>query len=91
MRANKPLEFAWQIPGTHNVENATAAIAVLHNLGADFSAIQEGISSFKGIKDVIPNIFLKTEKFMLMIMHHPTELNAVIGSIRTFNPNKNCW
>jgi UDP-N-acetylmuramate--alanine ligase len=83
------VEFAWQIPGTHNVENATAAIAVLHNLGADFSAIQEGISSFKGIKRrYTKHTFENGKIYVDDYAHHPTELNAVIGSIRTFNPNK---
>ena len=83
------VEFAWQIPGTHNVENATAAIAVLHNLGADFTALQEGISSFKGIKRrYTKHTFENGKIYVDDYAHHPTELNAVIGSIRTFNPNK---
>lgn len=85
----KTIEFAWEIPGIHNVENATAAIAVLHNLGADFTAIQEGISSFKGIKRrYTKHIFENGKIYVDDYAHHPTELNAVIGSIRTFNPGK---
>lgn len=86
---NQTIEFAWQIPGIHNVENATAAIALLYNLGADFTAIQEGISSFKGIKRrYTKHTFENGKIYIDDYAHHPTELNAVIGSIRTFNPGK---
>lgn len=85
----KTVEFAWQIPGIHNVENATAAIAIVHSLGADFTALQEGISSFRGIKRrYTKHTFGNGKVYIDDYAHHPTELNAVIGSIRTFNPGK---
>ncbi|MBP7172482.1 MAG: UDP-N-acetylmuramate--L-alanine ligase [Cloacibacterium sp.] len=85
----KKEEFQWQIPGIHNVENATAAIALLHNLGVDFDTIKKGISSFKGIKRrYTKHIFENGKVYIDDYAHHPTELNAVIGSIRAFNPDK---
>ena len=85
----KKEEFQWQIPGIHNVENATAAIALLHNLGVDFDTINKGISSFKGIKRrYTKHIFENGKVYIDDYAHHPTELNAVIGSIRAFNPDK---
>ena len=85
----KTEEFSWEIPGIHNVENATAAIAVLHSLGIDFETIKTGISTFKGIKRrYTKHSFANGKIYVDDYAHHPTELNAVIGSIRTFNPGK---
>jgi UDP-N-acetylmuramate--alanine ligase len=38
------------MPGRHNVSNATAAIAVAHELGMSAEAIKKGLSSFGGVK-----------------------------------------
>ena len=81
------VEFAWQIPGIHNVENATAAIAMLNSIGVDFETLQKGIKSFKGIKRRYTiNNFENGKIYIDDYAHHPTELNAVIGSIRAFYP-----
>ena len=83
------VEFAWEIPGIHNVENATAAIAVLHELGVDYETLKKAIASFKGIKRRYTKHFFDNGKIYIDdYAHHPTELNAVIGSIRTFYPGK---
>lgn len=86
---DETVEFAWQIPGIHNVENATAAIALLNNFGVDFETLQKGIKSFKGIKRRYTlHTFDSGKVYIDDYAHHPTELNAVIGSIKTFYPNK---
>lgn len=83
------IDFSWNLPGIHNVENATAAIALLNSLGVDFETLQEGIANFKGIKRRYTiNHFEKGKIYVDDYAHHPTELNAVIGSIRTFYPDK---
>lgn len=82
-------DFCWQIPGIHNVENAVAAIALLNSLGVDFETIKKGISSFKGIKRrYTKHIFENGKIYIDDYAHHPTELDAVIGSVRTFYPEK---
>ncbi|WP_297984011.1 UDP-N-acetylmuramate--L-alanine ligase [uncultured Chryseobacterium sp.] len=88
-KGEETVEFAWEIPGIHNVENATAAIAVLHELGVDFETLKKAIASFKGIKRRYTKHFFDNGKIYIDdYAHHPTELNAVIGSIRTFYPGK---
>lgn len=83
------IPFEWNIPGIHNVENATAAIAMLNTVGVDFETLQKGIKSFKGIKRRYTiNNFDSGKVYIDDYAHHPTELNAVIGSIRTFYPDK---
>ncbi len=82
-------DFSWEIPGIHNVENATAAIALLNSVGVEFSVLKDGIASFKGIKRRYTKHSFESGKIYIDdYAHHPTELNAVIGSIKTFYPNK---
>ena len=82
-------DFEWEIPGIHNVENATVAIAILHNLGVDFETLKQGIANFKGIKRRYTKHRFENGKIYIDdYAHHPTELNAVIGSIKTFYPGK---
>ncbi len=86
---NETIEFSWQIPGIHNVENATAAIALLHTMGVSYEVLQKGISLFKGIKRrYTKHIFESGKIYIDDYAHHPTELNAVISSIRTFYPDR---
>ncbi|KIA84651.1 UDP-N-acetylmuramate--alanine ligase [Kaistella solincola] len=81
--------FLWEIPGIHNVENATAAIALLNSFGVDFETLKSGIASFKGIKRrYTKHQFTSGKIYIDDYAHHPTELNAVIGSIKTFYPEK---
>ena len=82
-------DFEWEIPGIHNVENATVAIAILKNLGVDFETLKRGIANFKGIKRRYTKHRFENGKIYIDdYAHHPTELNAVIGSIKTFYPGK---
>lgn len=82
-------DFVWEIPGIHNVENATVALAILSNLGIDFETLKKAIASFKGIKRrYTKHIFDNGKIYIDDYAHHPTELNAVIGSIKTFYPTK---
>lgn len=82
-------DFHWEIPGIHNVENATAALALLHTKGVDFETLKKGISSFKGIKRRYTKYnFHNGKHYVDDYAHHPTELNAVIESIKTFYPEQ---
>ncbi|WP_066439027.1 UDP-N-acetylmuramate--L-alanine ligase [Chryseobacterium sp. CCH4-E10] len=82
-------DFAWEIPGIHNVENATVALAILHNMGVDFETLKKAIINFKGIKRRYTKHRYETGKIYIDdYAHHPTEINAVMSSIRTFYPEK---
>lgn len=82
-------DFEWEIPGIHNVENATVAISILNDLGVDFETLKRGIANFKGIKRRYTKHNFATGKIYIDdYAHHPTELNAVIGSIKTFYPHQ---
>jgi len=71
------------MPGRHNVANATAAIAVAHELGLDAAAIRKGLASFGGVK----RRFTRTGTWNGAEIfddygHHPVEIKAVLSAAR---------
>jgi UDP-N-acetylmuramate--alanine ligase len=71
------------MPGRHNVSNATAAIAVAHELGLSAEAIKKGLSSFGGVK----RRFTHTGSWNGVEIfddygHHPVEIKAVLRAAR---------
>lgn len=77
------------ILGTHNIENAVAAIAVCLKLGISDTLIKDGLKAFKGVKRRFE--FISREKDFIFIddyAHHPTELEAFIQSVRLLYPNR---
>ncbi len=81
--------IVFTLPGRHNVENATAAIAVAQQLGVTGEAIKKALASFKGIKRRFEFIH-RDEKVVYIddYAHHPTELNAAIDAARMLFPNR---
>lgn len=80
------------MPGRHNVENATAAIAIVRSLGADESRIRDGLASFQGIKRRFERILeLPDLVFIDDYAHHPTEVRAAIAACRELFPEKQLW
>ena len=71
------------MPGRHNVSNATAAIAVAHELGLGAHAIRTGLASFGGVK----RRFTHTGSWNGVEIfddygHHPVEIRAVLKAAR---------
>ncbi|BCH24104.1 UDP-N-acetylmuramate--L-alanine ligase [Mesorhizobium sp. L-8-3] len=71
------------MPGRHNVSNATAAIAVAHELGISDEAIKRGLSAFGGVK----RRFTHTGSWNGVEVfddygHHPVEIKAVLKAAR---------
>ncbi|MEX4009494.1 UDP-N-acetylmuramate--L-alanine ligase [Neoaquamicrobium sediminum] len=71
------------MPGRHNVSNATAAIAVAHELGLSADDIRRGLSSFGGVK----RRFTHTGSWNGVEIfddygHHPVEIKAVLRAAR---------
>lgn len=77
------------MPGQHNIENATAAIAAAQQIGVKADAIREALASFKGIRRRFETI-VRTEKSVFIddYAHHPTELTAAISAARQLHPNR---
>ena len=71
------------MPGRHNALNATAAIAVAHELGLSDAMIRKAIAGFGGVK----RRFTKTGEWNGVTIiddygHHPVEIAAVLKAAR---------
>ena len=77
------------MPGEHNVANATAAIAVAHELGISAEAIRKGLAAFGGVK----RRFTRTGSWNGIEViddyaHHPVEIAAVMRAARQASQGK---
>ena len=77
------------MPGEHNVANATAAIAVAHELGISADAIRKGLAAFGGVK----RRFTRTGSWNGIEIiddyaHHPVEIAAVMRAARQASQGK---
>jgi UDP-N-acetylmuramate--alanine ligase len=71
------------MPGEHNVQNATGAIAIAHHLGISDEAIRKGLAAFGGVK----RRFTHTGSWNGVEVfddygHHPVEIAAVLKAAR---------
>jgi UDP-N-acetylmuramate--alanine ligase len=72
------------MPGEHNVQNATGAVAIAHQLGISDEAIRKGLASFGGVK----RRFTHTGSWNGVEIfddygHHPVEIAAVLRAARS--------
>jgi len=81
MRVLGPFEL--HVPGRHNVLNATAAVAIAHQLEIDPARIAEGISHFRGVDR---RFQLRGQGRGITVVddygHHPTEIRATLAAAR---------
>jgi UDP-N-acetylmuramate--alanine ligase len=77
------------LPGKHNVLNAVAALAMANSFGIELEVIAKALLSFKGIKRRF-SYKINTENLVLIddYAHHPTEINAVVNSVKELYPTK---
>lgn len=77
------------VPGMHNVENALAAIAMGHSLGAGIEACQSALGRFHGTKR---RFELKGTLGGITIIddyaHHPAEIRAALTSARAYGTHR---
>jgi UDP-N-acetylmuramate--alanine ligase len=90
MTALGPLgPFELHVPGRHNVLNATAAMAVAHQLGIETTLIAEGLSHFRGVDRRFQ--LRGTARGVTVVDdygHHPTEIRATLAAARECGYNK---
>lgn len=76
-------DLVMPMPGHHNALNATAAIAVAHDLGIPVETIRKALAGFGGVK----RRFTKTGEWNGALIfddygHHPVEIAAVLRAAR---------
>jgi UDP-N-acetylmuramate--alanine ligase len=75
--------FELHVPGRHNVLNATAAVAIAHQLEVPAEKIAEGLSHFRGVdrrfqhRGAANGITVVDD-----YGHHPTEIRATLAAAR---------
>lgn len=84
--------FILPMPGSHNVNNAAAALAVMDILGIPPARCAEALASFKGSERRMEVVF---EQNGIVIIndygHHPTQIAATLAAVRQRYPQKKLW
>ncbi|WP_456424378.1 UDP-N-acetylmuramate--L-alanine ligase [Lutibacter sp.] len=77
------------LPGKHNVLNTVAALAMANVFGVSLPAIAKALLTFRGVKRRF-SYKIKTDNLVLIddYAHHPTEINAVVNSVKEMYPSK---
>lgn len=77
------------VPGKHNVSNALSAIAMAHTYGISFDDIKKGLKKYRGASR---RLEYKGEFLGAKVYddygHHPTEIKAVVDSIKNKDYNE---
>ena len=81
----RELEFA--LPGTHNLMNATMALAMAYKYGISEEQIAKALKSFKGIQRRF-SYQIQNDDLVYIddYAHHPTEINAVNQAVKELFP-----
>ncbi|MGC1457839.1 MAG: UDP-N-acetylmuramate--L-alanine ligase [Steroidobacteraceae bacterium] len=87
------LTVTLNLPGTHNVSNALAAIAVATELGIEDAAIARALAAFQGIDrrlQYVGEVTLGSGSVTIVddYGHHPTEIEASLEALRQGYPNR---
>lgn len=82
-------QFQLNVPGEHNVLNATAAIATALELEIKADVIREGLSQYRGVDrrfqvKGIENGITVVDDYG----HHPTEIRATLAAARACSPKR---
>ncbi|HTY94637.1 MAG TPA: UDP-N-acetylmuramate--L-alanine ligase [Steroidobacteraceae bacterium] len=87
------LTVTLNLPGTHNVSNALAAIAVATELGIEDAAIARALAAFQGIDrrlQHVGDVLLASGPVTIVddYGHHPTEIAATLEALRQGYPGR---
>lgn len=82
-------EFRLNLGGTHNVQNALAALGVALELGIDLGVCGQVLAGFKGVHR---RLEMQGEKDGVTVMddygHHPTEIARTLETLRQAYPER---
>ncbi|MBV8910148.1 MAG: UDP-N-acetylmuramate--L-alanine ligase [Gammaproteobacteria bacterium] len=89
----EPLMVTLNLPGTHNVRNALAAVAVASELGIEDGAIQRALANFQGVDRRLQHIGdARTARGTVSVLddygHHPTEVAATLEAVGQGYPGR---
>ena len=68
--------------GTHNIRNATAAVALAFTIGIPEKYIKLGLLNFKGVQRRFSHLFDCNSISFYDYAHHPTEISSVLNGVK---------
>ena len=82
-------DFRFNLPGRHNLSNATIALAMAVDFGCPHNQLAKALASYKGVKRRF-TYQIKTNDFVFVddYAHHPAEIDAVHQAVREMYPDK---
>ncbi len=85
-------QFKTHIPGQHNVLDAAAALAMVHQAGLNLKKASKGLQNFTGSERRF-DIFYQKGGLTLVndYGHHPTQLKATLEACREAFPQAKLW
>ncbi len=83
-------KFEIPLIGSHNIKNATAAIAVSYFIGISTTILKDSLKNFKGVERRFNKIFTYNGADIYDdYAHHPTEIKEVINGVSNSYKEKN--
>jgi UDP-N-acetylmuramate--alanine ligase len=85
-------QVALQVPGRHNVSNALAALAAVHQSGVDAAAAADALGKYHGsgrrfdLRGVAAGVTVIDD-----YGHHPTEIRSTLEAARQRYPDQAVW
>ena len=85
----RALVLRLQVPGLHNLRNAAAALAVVHELGADLGRALAALADFSGVGRRFERVGeARGVTVVDDYAHHPTEVEATLAAARQAFPRR---
>lgn len=79
---NEYMNIEFNQIGSHNLLNAVGAFSIAHYLGLDENKLIEALADFKGVNRRMDVFRLGNKIVIDDYAHHPSEINAVLNSIK---------
>ena len=88
-RGGASAERSWQLSGSHNLENALAAIAAAKSAGVSLQQALEAVSRFKGVKRRLERTATVSDVAIYDdFAHHPTAIRRTIAALKKRFPGQ---
>ena len=82
-------ESAWKLGGTHNLENALAAVAAAHSAGVSLARAVDALSRFDGVKRRMERTATVSDIAIYDdFAHHPTAIRRTIAGLKKRFPGQ---
>ncbi len=77
-----------RMPGDHNIQNALATVSVCRGLGVSFDTISFALENFPGVCRRYDVVYNDGIQIIDDYAHHPSEIHALLSSVREVMPGR---